>query len=120
MPYASKADAANWLKRWKAANPDKVKAAQRRHNKTAKRKSATLRARYGITLQQYLDYYKRQGGKCAICSKFQEMLHIDHNHTTGSFRGLLCGFCNRGLGMFYERKEFLEQAIQYLKTHASS
>lgn len=47
------------------------------------------------------------------CSKELD-LHVDHNHTTGEIRGLLCGLCNRGLGSFFDDPELLSKAIQYL------
>jgi hypothetical protein len=42
-------------------------------------------------------------------------LVMDHNHDTGKFRGMLCNFCNRGLGNFFDNIENLEKAILYLK-----
>lgn len=40
---------------------------------------------------------------------------IDHDHDTGAVRGVLCQFCNVGLGMFRDNIEALESAISYLK-----
>ena len=42
-------------------------------------------------------------------------LVMDHNHTTGKFRGMLCNHCNRGLGHFLDDISTLEKAILYLK-----
>ena len=110
-------------RQWRAANPDKVKqlakqrvayyaqyrllhrdkirqAAQKwnRNNKHKMREDALLR-RYGITLAQYQQMLNSQGGACAICrQKKKRTLHVDHNHRTGSVRGLLCDYCNRRLG----------------------
>lgn len=56
--------------------------------------------------------------ECSICGKIEKNnkeLHIDHNHDTGEFRGLLCHQCNCGLGYFKDNIEFLEKAIGYLK-----
>lgn len=58
-----------------------------------------------------------QDNKCAICDKPPKdgkRLFIDHNHLTGDVRGLLCVECNTGLGMFGDRLEVLQKAIEYL------
>lgn len=55
------------------------------------------------SVQDVLNAYETQGFKCAICGVYENncnrKLHIDHDHKTGEFRGLLCGVCNRGLGI---------------------
>jgi len=77
-----------------------------------------IRNQYGITLEQYNTMLKAQNYKCAICGNEDEVegrkLAIDHCHTTGKVRGLLCGKCNRGLGLFYDNQELLSNAIKYL------
>lgn len=75
---------------------------------------------YGITKQQYKDMLKRQKGCCAICesktskTNQTEFFHVDHCHTTGKVRGLLCSKCNSGLGSFEDNPKFLQRAISYL------
>ena len=73
-------------------------------------------ARMGITLDQYAATDEAQDWVCAICHRepTTERLHIDHDHRTGKFRGLLCGNCNRGIGLFADNAEYLQQAIQYV------
>jgi hypothetical protein len=73
-----------------------------------------LKARYGLTPQQYFDLMKKHGGKCAICGS-DKKLGIDHCHKTKKIRGILCGDCNRGLGLFKDNQEFLLKAVNYLK-----
>lgn len=51
---------------------------------------------------------------CTICSE-QIGLVVDHDHSTGLIRGLLCTNCNTGLGMFKDNIKILEAAIKYLK-----
>lgn len=73
----------------------------------------------GWTLEMYNETHDRQKGKCAICGKVsKKRLHADHKHSTPPFpRGLLCGQCNPGLGMFLDSLELLAKAILYLKKH---
>ena len=52
--------------------------------------------------------------RCAICRE-EVPLAVDHCHTTGSIRGLLCGNCNQGLGRFKDNIVSLNNAIKYLK-----
>lgn len=62
---------------------------------------------------------KTQGGRCAICPKKVSLdgkaLSVDHCHTSGKIRGLLCSECNRGIGYFTDNPELLEAAAAYLK-----
>jgi hypothetical protein len=82
---------------------------------------------YGITLEQYNEMEAAQGGICAICGQPEtstdprrgvRKLCVDHCHTTGEVRQLLCSLCNGGIGAFRENTEFMETAIEYLKRHA--
>ena len=50
---------------------------------------------------------------CQICGSF-ENLHMDHNHKTGEFRGILCKDCNTGLGFFRDKINLLLEAAAYL------
>jgi len=61
----------------------------------------------------------RQDGRCAICECKQSenrQFAIDHDHTTGHIRGLLCGRCNTMLGFARDNIHSLAAAIQYLET----
>jgi hypothetical protein len=62
-----------------------------------------------------------QKNKCAICKEFFiKTPHIDHDHLTNNFRGLLCRACNHMLGNARDRIAVLQNAIQYLKMHGVS
>lgn len=63
----------------------------------------------------YFKKYSEQNGKCLICFNKFEKLSIDHCHSTGELRGLLCNFCNIGIGLFLEDVDAMEEAIAYLR-----
>lgn len=78
----------------------------------------TLKHRYNITPEDYERMYEEQGGVCAICGGPQasdkKRFDIDHDHTTGEVRGLLCNNCNRGLGHLQDSVPLLKKAVEYL------
>jgi len=102
---------------------DKGKEAEKRYVRKNWDKNAPLREkhllwRYGITPEQYNELFEKQKGLCAICGKEQEArLHVDHCHNTKVVRGLLCGNCNRALGLMKDNIEFLLKAVNYLQDH---
>ncbi len=74
--------------------------------------------RYGITPIQYDAMLDKQGGVCAICGSMNgngRILVVDHDHITEEVRGLLCGKCNLGLGLFSDNPEILLLAYTYLE-----
>ncbi len=63
---------------------------------------------------------KVQGGGCCICGRAPRediSLHVDHDHTTGKVRGILCFSCNNALADFQEDRQRLDKAISYLTAH---
>ena len=76
--------------------------------------------RYGTDLETVMATYELQQRRCAICGidikpPPCKSTHLDHCHTKGTFRGLLCNNCNLGLGHFKDNIACLQQAIEYLK-----
>lgn len=59
-----------------------------------------------------------QDGRCAIC-RTAEAVHVDHDHTTGQVRGMLCFPCNAALGQLGDRPEVLRRALSYLSRHSA-
>lgn len=80
------------------------------------RKSTILKCSYGITVDDYDKLFELQDGKCKICKR-SEKLHVDHCHTSGKIRSLLCKECNQALGLFREEIQSLQAAIDYLQSH---
>ena len=79
---------------------------------------------YGISTADYERMLASQNGRCAICgrtsaesNKTGRALHVDHCHSTGVVRALLCGQCNAGLGYFHEDISRLLMAVVYLQIH---
>ena len=110
----------NRAKKFALNNPKKLKEYQKtwKERHPEKRKLYTRNSRiraYGIEPEIYYQMLEQQGRKCAICKAEpkKRMLSIDHNHTTGKVRGLLCDGCNLSLGHL-ERVEWVEKAKQYL------
>lgn len=61
-----------------------------------------------MTYDRYLSELDKQNGKCKICEKEMKTPHVDHDHVTGKYRGLLCVFCNNGLGIYEKYKQRFE------------
>lgn len=113
-------------RKWSRENPEKRNATKKawRKKNIEKHNAIVRKTLYGITDAQYQEIFKLQDGKCAICG-FQFpgqntgdrtlSPHVDHCHKSGKVRGLLCNDCNRGLGAFKDRYEFLDAASYYLK-----
>lgn len=86
------------------------------------RRSSNTKYAYKLKPGELELLYSEQGGKCAICgepgaSRGKGCLCVDHDHTTGKIRGLLCASCNSGVGFFKESPERLHSAIEYIKLH---
>ena len=78
-----------------------------------------LKTSYNLTKEEYKILLEKQNHKCAICSvdevnAIKGKLYVDHCHTTGKVRGLLCHHCNTGIGMLKDSTNILALAISYL------
>ena len=92
---------------------------QRSQYNSLKRKSQHLKFLYGITLTEYYSKLQEQDYKCAICkidkpSGNGKNFYVDHNHSTGRVRSLLCHHCNMLIGHAKENKNILLETVQYL------
>lgn len=89
-----------------------------------KYKEWNLRRKYDIGVTDYERMMTAQNNRCAICGKPPAMtnranksLHVDHDHTTGTIRALLCTQCNHLIGNCMESTGILISAIGYLAKH---
>jgi len=106
-------------RQYRLAYRDKIGFIGRKHQK--------LQERYGITIEEYNQKLEDQNHCCAICGRSTDeiqnthhrryALAVDHNHTTGKVRGLLCSSCNQALGLFQDNVAVLQSAQTYLVNH---
>lgn len=84
-------------------------------------KNRELKRIYNISIDQYNEIFNKQNGCCAICgihqSRFSKKLCVDHNHSTGEVRGLLCPKCNITLGYIESKVGIVELCKIYLDTY---
>ena len=100
---------------YRSVFPDKVK-----HN--------SLMKKFGIGFPEYVQMAVDRGNKCDICGQPEtqvragkiKALAVDHDHTTGAVRGLLCCDCNQALGKFGDDPDRLASAIAYLRKYVVS
>lgn len=100
-------------KRYQANNPSAVR-------------ESYLKYTYGIDSSTYDSLLALQGGKCACCGSEDtrrmgsSQLFVDHDHTTGQVRGLLCHPCNSGLGKLGDDLDLAIHRLQQYKLHAET
>lgn len=93
---------------WNKAHPERFRENQRR---------SALKRQYGITPERYDEMLTEQGSRCAICHRPPGprcRLQIDHCHTKGTVRGLLCFKCNTFLGAINDDPAAVERLLVYL------
>jgi hypothetical protein len=119
-PAAAKAR----VKRWQQENSERLNAYRRtrRVEPEVKRRERAghLKRKYGLTIEQYDAMLAAQGGGCFICGRPPRddiSLHVDHDHSTGAVRGILCFCCNNALADFQEDPVLLGKAVTYLAAH---
>ena len=127
-------------RRWKEKNPEAIRKAnldwceknqeaRRETNRNAMRRwrekypGRQTYQRYRITPEEFQALLEAQEHHCAICGSVNRaqdggklrQLNVDHDHTTGLIRGLLCHHCNLGIGHLNDDSELLRKAIAYLE-----
>lgn len=113
---------------WANENRPRLAEAQTRRYQSDPERYADyeLKKKYGIAPGTYDAMLADQGGVCAICNASDpggtrlKRFHVDHDHTTGQIRGLLCAKCNTGIGQMRHSKQILLDAITYLGKYSDS
>lgn len=90
-----------YVRKWDAANPAKRVAIRRKH-------------KTGFTQEDWDSRFVEQGGLCAIC-RSAAATDADHDHATRVKRGLLCGNCNRAIGLLRDDPLVTASATRYLE-----
>lgn len=90
------------------------------YNSSTTRRAYKLKTKYGITIDTYNYMMVMQSDRCAICltddkGDRYDFWCVDHDHTTGKVRGLLCHPCNTALGKFQDDQLILSAAVEYLR-----
>ena len=104
-----------YQRKYRLENAVRIKSQQAEHQRKKMPEILMNRKKLSETDRAYV---LSHSGACDICGGTPtgrtKRLSIDHNHATGVFRGMLCGKCNTGLGMFKDDITLLEKAAQYL------
>lgn len=117
-----------WAGKGKCMDCSKKEAKFYRDSNPIAEKSRKLLYYYGIDIATYNQKLLEQGGRCKICNRHYEevgTLVVDHDHDchpmrracVDCVRDLLCQYCNKGIGLFEENIDYLENAIAYVKRH---
>jgi hypothetical protein len=113
------------VREYRAKNIEKVrqKEAERKEKNRPNYYPYFLKYKYGITIDDYNRMLFAQGGVCATngCmndgseDKRRKRLFVDHCHSTGKVRGLLCCTCNRVLGLMKESPDLIRGLASYIE-----
>ncbi len=94
-------------------NPEKLKLSNR---------NTKLKRAYNLSDSLVTEMKKEQNYCCFVCKKHEQDIKgkglvVDHNHTTGKVRKLLCANCNTALGLLKEDVTIIEQLAEYVNAH---
>jgi hypothetical protein len=113
---------AEYMREYNKRKPEKKKLLRKRYREN--HKANQLKAKYGITVEEYQAMFDSQGGVCKLCGQEEttrisrgdgiRSLAVDHDHKTGKVRGLLCHQCNVVLGQYELHKDLFPKFQEYL------
>lgn len=103
-------------KRYRSLTPQEKKA------RNLRGRYRTIERKYGLSKTDYDKLIDKQNNRCDICSSpFDDKDYqpsVDHCHTTGKIRAILCRGCNSGMGHFKDNSERLRSAADYIDRHS--
>lgn len=122
MGYSKEYWAANkaWLikshRKWYKKNRKEILKRRRKYAKRDKKKLDDRRRKrkYGMAIGTYDKLFSDQLGRCLIGLEENRKLEVDHDHTTGKVRGLLCHRCNYAMGLLGDSKERAARVFEHL------
>ena len=133
-----------YMREWRARNKEKNAEYQKEYNKEYRKKNveklnannkkwreenkeqdalvmlkARLKRKYNLSIDEYKTLIESQNNSCKVCgthakNNLKGKLYIDHCHTTGKVRGLLCMKCNSALGLLNDDKVLIQNLLDYL------
>lgn len=100
------------------------KAIERNAIVQAVNRDRRIKNKYNLSPEETEAMLRSQGNACAVCvTKFGEEKiktpRVDHDHSTGHVRGLLCHNCNVAIGLMDDQPRFFDLAAQYLRSRSS-
>lgn len=96
------------LRDWRKKNPAAASGVDKRRH---------LKQKYGLTPAQVDAMREAQDGRCAICDRRTARLFVDHCHTKGHVRSLLCQTCNTFLGWYEKKADTILRFQHYIERH---
>jgi len=115
--YTKRYDRPIGVRPWCKQCQRKIDAATRKteHGKSKYRTQMWKKSGIDITYEEYKKRYDRLEGCCEICKEEFDALCVDHNHSTGKIRGLICTPCNLAIDHLKESPDIMNNAIDYIK-----
>jgi hypothetical protein len=98
-------------------NAKKERRRNNRCNNFKYRQEYRLKSRFGLTTEEFSDMIREQNNKCKICECEMNPPQVDHDHSTGKVRYLLCRNCNTSLGLLKEDTKVLYKMISYINDY---
>lgn len=99
------------LRDWRRENPEAARAKDLR---------ARLMRKYGLTPDEVAAMRAAQDERCLLCDSTERELVVDHDHSTGRVRGLLCRSCNTIVGQLELAPLLVARLGEYLRHGATS
>lgn len=105
--------------KWKNKNIEKVKKHKKKHQDKIRHlmPSRHIKSRYGLNPEEYNKMLEDCEYRCEICGIKPNRLCVDHDHKTNKVRGILCNYCNLGIGLLKDDINIILYAIKYLSSN---